>query len=237
MQLSSGHHLRYLTPAIDWQYENSLLYDPANEDYSRGINRLTSSITFGDNVRSAYRNMRPRWGYTLRVNHTFNPTNSYFAHSIALFGQALTPAIGRNHSLRLRAAFQANQKGKMFTFSQRDLYPRGADYTLEVSPSRYVATAVDYQLPLCYPDFGIPSVIFFKRIALNVGFNYATMRTFDSEMKRYNWHNVNSFGGDLILDFNLIRTPAPATFTLNLSLYKPSNRKGVHFSAGVGLPI
>ena len=237
MQLSSGHHLRYLTPAIDWQYENSLLYNPASEDYRRGINRLTSSITFGDNVRSAYRNMRPRWGYTLRVNHSFSPTNSDFAHSVALFGQALTPAIARNHSLRLRAAFQVNQRGKMFTFTQRDLYPRGAKYTLTTSPSRYVATAIDYQLPLCYPDFGIPAVIFIKRIALDVGFNYAAMRTFDSELKRHNWQSVNSFGGDLILDFNLMRTPDASTFTLNLSLYKPSNSKGVHFSAGVGLPI
>ncbi len=237
MQLSSGHHLRYLTPLVDWQYFNGLTYSERSKSYRQGVNRLTSQITFGDNVRSAYRNMRPRWGYAVRLTHSFNPTNSDFAHSFSIFGQALTPAIARNHSLRLRAAFQTTEQGKSYSFYQRELYPRGAEYKLTSNPSRYVAAAIDYQLPLCYPDFGIPSVIFFKRIALNVGFNYATMRTFDSQMQKYNWQSVNSFGGDLIIDFNLMRSPAASTFTINLSLYKPSNRKGVHFSAGVGLPI
>ena len=237
MQLSSGHHMHYLTPVVDWEYYNGLLYDFASKDYRQGINRLTTQITLGDNVRSAYRNMRPRWGYALRLTHSFNPTNRDFAHTLALFGQALTPGVARNHSLRLRAAFQTIEKGKHYSFHQRDLYPRGAEYTLTSSPSRYVATAIDYQLPLCYPDFGIPAVIFFKRIALNVGFNYATMRTFDDKTQKHNWQSVNSFGGDLIIDFNVMRTPAASTFTINLSLYKPSNRKGVHFSAGVGLPI
>ena len=237
MQLSSGHHMHYLTPVVDWEYYNGLLYDFASKDYRQGINRLTTQITLGDNVRSAYRNMRPRWGYALRLTHSFNPTNRDFAHTLALFGQALTPGVARNHSLRLRAAFQTIEKGKHYSFHQRDLYPRGAEYTLTSSPSRYVATAIDYQLPLCYPDFGIPGAIFFKRIALNVGFNYATMRTFDDKTQKHNWQSVNSFGGDLIIDFNVMRTPAASTFTINLSLYKPSNRKGVHFSAGVGLPI
>ena len=237
MQLSSGHHMHYLTPVVDWEYYNGLLYDFASKDYHQGINRLTTQITLGDNVRSAYRNMRPRWGYALRLTHSFNPTNRDFAHTLALFGQALTPGVARNHSLRLRGAFQTIEKGKHYSFHQRDLYPRGAEYTLTSSPSRYVATAIDYQLPLCYPDFGIPGAIFFKRIALNVGFNYATMRTFDDKTQKHNWQSVNSFGGDLIIDFNVMRTPAASTFTINLSLYKPSNRKGVHFSVGVGLPI
>lgn len=237
MQLTSGHHMHYLTPLVDWEYYNGLLYDHVSKDYRQGINRLTTQVTIGDNVRSAYRNMRPRWGYALRLTHSFNPTNSDFAHTFSVFGQALTPGVARNHSLRMRAAFQTVEKGKHYSFHQRDLYPRGAEYNLTSSPSRYVATAIDYQLPLCYPDFGIPAVIFFKRIALNVGFNYATMRTFDEELKCHNWQSVNSFGGDLIIDFNVMRTPAASTFTINLSLYKPSNRKGVHFSAGVGLPI
>ncbi len=236
MQLSSGHHLRYLTPMVDWQYFNGLLYSDRTKNYHQGVNRLTSSITFGDNVRSAYRNMRPRWGYALRLTHSFSPTNNDFAHSFSIFGQVLTPAIARNHSLRLRAVYQTIEQGKSYSFYQRDLYPRGAEYQLTSSPSRYVATAIDYQLPLCYPDFGIPGAIFFKRIALNAGFNYATMRIYDSEIQKHKWQNVNSFGGDLIIDFNVMRTPAASTFTINLSLYKPSNRKGVHFSAGVGLP-
>ena len=237
MQLSSGYHLRYLTPLVEWQYFNGLIYDPTQMDYRQGINRLTSSITFGDNVRSATRDLLPRWGYALRLSHSFSPTDRNFAHSLTIFGQGITPAIGRHHSLRLRAVFQTNEKGKTYSFYQRELYPRGAVYEPTSSPSHYIASAIDYQLPLCYPEGGIPAVIYIKRISLNLGFHYATMRTFDSKQSSYKWQEVNSFGGDLILDINLLRMPAAATSTLKLSLYKPSNRKGVHFSAGVGFPI
>lgn len=237
MQLSSGHHLRYLTPAIEWQHDNSLLYDPDKEDYRQGVNRLTSSVTFGDNLRSAHRDLRPRWGYAVRATHTFNPTDRNFAHSLSLFGQVLTPAIGRHHSLRLRASFQANEPNKIYSYYQRELYPRGAHYELSSRPTHYVATAIDYQLPLWYPEGGIPSVIYFKRVSLNVGFQYATMRSREADSQSYNWQSINSFGGELIFDINLLRMPAAATSTLTLSLYKPSNRRGVHFTAGVGLPL
>ena len=90
---------------------------------------------------------------------------------------------------------------------------------------------------MCYPDGGIPAVLYFKRIALNVGFHYATMRTFDAKAQQYNWQSVNSFGTELMFDINLLRMPSAATSTLTLSLFKPSNRKGVHFSASIGLPI
>lgn len=237
MQLSSGHHLRSLTPAVEWQYYNGLLYNDQSDDYRLGINRLTSSITFADNVRSAYRDLWPRWAYALRLTHSCNPLDSDFAHSFSIYGQVITPAIARHHSLRLRSVFQTNQQGRTYSFFQRELYPRGAEYNLNSRPSRYVAAAIDYRLPLCYPDGGIPAVIYFKRIALNVGFHYASMRTFDAETKHYKWQNVNSFGADLIFDINLLRMPSAATSTLTLSLYRPSNRKGVHFSAGVGFPI
>ncbi|MBQ9147748.1 MAG: hypothetical protein IJX68_08555 [Rikenellaceae bacterium] len=237
MQLSSGHHLRYLTPLIEWQYYNGLLYNDQTKDYRLGVNRLTSSITFGDNVRSAYRDLLPRWGYAVRLTHSFNPTDRDFAQTFSIFGQAITPAIARHHSLRLRAVFQTAEQGKSYSFSQRELYPRGAKYELASSPSRYVASAIDYRLPLCYPDGGIPAVLYFKRIALNVGFHYAAMRTFDAKAQQYNWQSVNSFGAELMFDINLLRMPSAATSTLTLSLFKPSNRKGVHFSASIGLPI
>lgn len=237
MQLSSGHHLRYLTPLVEWQYFNGLTYDQERGRYNQGVNRLTSSITFGDNVRSATRDLLPRWGYALRLSHSFSPTDRNFAHSLTIFGQGITPAIGRHHSLRLRAVFQTNERGKTYSFYQRELYPRGAAYEPLSRPTHYIAGAADYQMPLCYPEGGIPAVIYIKRISLNLGFHYAAMHTFNGKSDSYTWQKVNSFGGDLIFDINLLRMPAAATSTLKLSLYKPSNRKGVHFSAGVGFPI
>ena len=67
----------------------------------------------------------------------------------------------------------------------------------------YLAGSVDYQFPLCYPEGGISGVIYFKRIRLNVGADYARFQEFGSRGKT--WRDIYSYGGDLLLDLNILR--------------------------------
>lgn len=237
MQIAGGYHLRYLIPKIEWQHYNGKLYDVGSGKYYQGVNKMTSSIYFGDNVRTSFRNLLPRWGYAFKLTHTFNPTDSDFGQMLSLYGQVLTPGLMANHSLMVRALYQFIEEDKPYAYYKKELYPKGAYYDFEARPTRYAAGSVDYQFPLCYPEGGIPAVVYVKRIRLNLGFNYAYFRQFDKTARRYGWRSLNSYGVDAIFDMNLLRMPEAATVTLKLSLYKPSNRSGVHFSAGVGLPL
>ena len=129
------------------------------------------------------------------------------------------------------------------------LVPRGFT-SADIVSNDYFAAAVDYQFPLCYPEGGIGSVLYFKRIRLNVGGDYAQFLT--TEPWRYRAappegegqiypgaatrRRIWSVGGDLIFDVNLFRMPASATSTVKLSCYRPSTG-GVWITAALGLPF
>ena len=99
--------------------------------------------------------------------------------------------------------------------------------------------SLNYQLPVCYPDGGWQGIVYFKRIRLNAGFDLARFQApiFYQEGKvGHEWHNLHAYGGDIILDVNLLNQPASATTALKLSFYQPSEGS-FYFSAGVELPF
>ena len=113
------------------------------------------------------------------------------------------------------------------------LLPRGFSSS-DISSNNYLAGSVDYQFPLCYHEGGISGVIYFKRIRLNVGADYARFQEFGSRGKT--WRDIYSYGGDLLLDLNILRMSAAATATVKLSLYKPSEGS-CWFGFGLELPF
>ncbi|MFQ8596861.1 MAG: hypothetical protein ACLSAM_14370 [Alistipes onderdonkii] len=100
--------------------------------------------------------------------------------------------------------------------------------------NNYTAVSLDYQLPVWYPEGGIGSVLYFKRIRLNAGGDYAQFRR--PAGKGMDWRRIWSVGGDIVFDINAFRQPASATSTFKLSVYHPSTG-GVWWAAAVGLPF
>jgi hypothetical protein len=92
-----------------------------------------------------------------------------------------------------------------------------------------VATSLNYSLPICYPDWGLGPIIYFKRLRVNLGFDYASFThkkmyvnqdyTLSSRLER---HHIISYGGDISLDFNLFQMPAAGTTSITLSIYQPT---------------
>lgn len=78
-------------------------------------------------------------------------------------------------------------------------------------------------------------MIYFKRIRLNVGADYARFQEFGSRGKT--WRDIYSYGGDLLLDLNILRMSAAATATVKLSLYKPSEELLVRLRPGAAVLI
>ncbi|MBQ1221802.1 MAG: hypothetical protein IIX78_04605, partial [Alistipes sp.] len=79
-------------------------------------------------------------------------------------------------------------------------------------------------------EWGIPSVLFIKRIRLGVGFDGARFRY------GFNNYNLWSAGGELAFDFNVLRMPDSATSTVTLSLFRTS-AKEMWYSLSLGLPF
>ncbi len=230
--LSSGATTRLLTPTLQWDHSNTRIYDPDGVHYTNGIDRLTTGIRYSAAWRTAHRDFAPRWGYGARISHTTEPFNDDFGKLWSFSGHAYLPGFGPHHSLRLRGALQ-EQRSKRYVFRLKELFPRGADYNA-VSPGNYRAASVDYALPLAYPDTGINSLLYVRRVRLAAGFDYAWFKSMEPTAQ---WQSVWSYGADLTLDIAPLRLPQNTGSTLTFSVRKPSDRNGLWIGTGVSLPI
>lgn len=248
-----GAWLRRLTLSAAWNWSNGLVADLdrivwegsriANLDdigYEKGLHKLSAGIGFSGQVRLAYRDFLPRWGYQLQTAYAFDPRDRGFADLWTLYGHLYLPGVAPHHSLRLAAARQQSFGGCRFpggwrplTFKSALLVPRGFT-TDEIQTDGYAALSADYRMPLCYPEWGIPSVLFIKRIRLGAGFDLASFRRPAANGNER--CTIRSYGIEAAFDFNVLRMPDSATSSLTLSVFRPS-KGGTWVSASLGLPF
>ncbi len=183
----------------------------------------------GATLRLAHRDFLPRWGYTVRLMNTSDPTRGWVGNLWSASAGAYLPGVWAHHSIRLRAAAQYSDKS---VFRQKELFPRGARY--DINPERYMALAVDYQLPLWYPDTGINSLLYFRRVRANLALDYARYRSGGGHGA---WRNLWSYGLDITLDIVPIRLPASTSTAVTFTIHKPSDRSAPVFGVGFTMPI
>lgn len=259
-----GYHTRQLTVSTSWNYSNGMV---ANVDkliiengkvtnlstigYSKGVHLLNFGVSFQDVVRMSHRDFLPPWGVALSANYAQNPAEECFGHLVVAYGKLYLPGFAKHHSLSLAASYQTSIGGFQSDFLLSDmalkstrLLPRGFS-SYDISNNNYVATSLNYQLPIWYPDGGWEGVIFFKRLRLNIGGDYASFRRSivdtSGKVLRRRAH-IGSYGFDLGVDFNIIRMPSSATISANFSLYRkvsydPRANGKLYFSFGLGLPF
>ena len=235
MTLASGYHIRTLTPFAQFYYLNALLYKQQSTSYEKGVTRGVAGLSFIDNVRMGTRDFLPRWGYAVKFTTVGAPFRSDFGTIYSLYGRVYTPGVARHHSLTLRGNVQY-QPVDRYNFYYKELYPRGADY--DVVATRYAAFSADYQLPLCYPDGGINSIVYFNRIRLNLYYDFARFIGISSGSATHSGRATTlwSYGGIVTFDMRLVRMPKNDT-SLGVYVYKPSDRNGVVTGVNLSLPL
>lgn len=258
LMFQRGYHTRYLIASAGWDYSNGLVANTgkfkiddsgisniATIGYQKGIHLTQFALAFQDFVKLSHRDFAPRWGYSAAVNYAMNPANEGFSDLVSLYGKFYTPGLFAHNSLSVAMAYQTSLGGfkskdalSALRFKATRLLPRGFDST-QIENHNYMATSINYQLPVWYPDGGWQGIFYVKRLRLNAGFDYAQFERglFHQDGKLHNhWKRINSWGGDIIFDCNFLSQPASATTALKFSLYRPSEG-GVFFSVGMELPF
>ncbi len=280
-----GYRTRYVGFSSAWNYSNGLVAKVKGLDidggqitnlatigYKEGLHLLQFGVGYQNLAQMSHRDFQPRFGHLLSINYALNPSDSNFGNLLSVYGKLYLPGILPHNSLTLElnyqdtyGGFQSDLLASNMTFSSTRLRPHGF-HPVEIFNRRYVATAINYSLPLWCPEGGIGSILYFKRIRLNLGFEFASFRRpvfllgldnpvdlskpsfmtpippFEEVLRPNPVHtssrreNIYAYGGTLSLDVNLFRMPASATSALNISIYKPKG-KGVVWSVGVGLPL
>ncbi|MDR0509696.1 MAG: DUF2268 domain-containing protein [Rikenellaceae bacterium] len=226
--LSSGYHSRTFTPLVELGYSNSLYPNVALNGYYEGRVTLGASLQYTDNTRMAYRDFLPRLGYTVNASLLASPVNRDFGEVVSLFGRLYLPGVALHHSLRLRG-YGFHQFTRRFVAAVNP-YLKPHNTRVGLPYEQYVALGADYQLPLCYPDGGWRSVIYVKRLRLNLGGCYSEYR-----LANLSAGSDHSFGGDLYVDFVPLRLPPNVNLTLGLSAYRTA--AGMYYGYSLSIPF
>ncbi len=251
MTVSSGSWYSTLTPAAEYYYTNGLIFKQINSlhgELTRGVERLSLSLRYSGQTRSALSEFQPRWGVAARIGYVVNPTNSDFQKLWTASLGGWLPGVVRPHSLRLRAGWQqaAGNPDAPFMFRMKEIFPRGAGY--DFSARQWLSGSIDYQLPVWYPEGGITGIVYFKRVRLNLFADYARWQDFGSTSGAADspkgvtvhppaWHRLYSYGADIILDISPLRLPGTNNFSAIFTIAKPSDRSGVFFNVGFEMPL
>ena len=266
LYFQAGYHTRYVQVSAGYNYSNGMVAkvdklslnlkdgvvsNLAKIGYKEGVHLLQFGCGYQDQVRLAHKDFLPRWGQVISLNYALNPADDNFSHLISTYGKFYFPGVVSHHSLSIAVAYQTSLKGfnhenalSNLAFHSGRLVPRGF-YASEIENNNYVATSLNYALPIWYPDGGFGPVIHFKRLRLNLGFDYASfgdktmcINTATGEVlsKTISRH-LFSYGGDISVDFNLFRMPDAATTSFTLSIYQPHGKKRPFVTVGFGLPL
>ncbi|OIO99480.1 MAG: hypothetical protein AUJ97_08795 [Bacteroidetes bacterium CG2_30_32_10] len=214
--ISKGLFYRLIEPKIN--ISNTFIQHnkstPANY-ISGAIHIMEYSIFFYNQIKSAEKDMRPRWGQTVELKYYNTPFKGLNLGEIyAISSNFNLPGIIKHHSLKLSIGFQNKNYGT-YTYSDIIAFPRGLT---SIKNQKMKTLFVNYKLPLAYPDFSIPNIIYIKRIKANLFYDYAVFIN-NSKSNTY-----KSIGTEVTMDFHLFRFIAPIDAGLRF-IYAPDKKQ------------
>ena len=124
------------------------------------------------------------------------------------------PGLVRHHGIWIYGGYQMHHDKDLFSYSFSNLiaYPRWYTSTYD---DDLLSLSVNYKLPLWYPDVSFGSVIYLKRLKINLYYDWANGKN-PGYINEY-----QSMGGELTADFHLLRFVAPLEMGVR-SIYYPS---------------
>ena len=227
IRLYSGNMSRQLTPSVSLTHYNTAIYRIEEQKFDAGYQKAEIGLSYAQNVQMAYRDLAPRWGFGLQAMLGTAPFNSDFGSLWSFYGNAYLPGVMANHSLRLRGAYQVQEK-QVYHFGSNILFPRGVDYNF--APDKLGSVLADYRFPVAYPDGGFDEFLYFKRISANLFGGYARYKT----VLNTGWREAHSYGAEMSIDFSPLRMVGTG-FTFRAALYKASDKSGLSSSFGLSV--
>ena len=160
-------------------------------------------MNFSRIKRKAFKDINTPFGQSINISfrHILLSEN-WNGYKFSAVGNFYFPSFIKHHSIKIHTAFEKQleldiNSTNIYSFSHSVAMPRGYDnyYLLD----EIYKASIDYQLPLFYPDFGINPLIYFKRVRLNIFYDYVLAGQNES------LYDAQSTGAQLLLDFHVLR--------------------------------
>jgi len=189
-------------------YSNSYLYRESIDAYRSGLITNEFGFTFYSLRRMAHRDLQPKSGLIINTGLLTTPWD-YGNLPNLWYSQAkiYLPGLHRNHGFGITLLAQ-KQNIKYIYLNNKVNFP--AFYTSRPS-TRFTGMYFNYIMPIAYPDLPISSLVYVKRISLNLFADFAknSYKTYQQYELVTLTDNLQSIGFDAIVDFHLFRTWYP----------------------------
>lgn len=209
-----GHVVRGLQPSVTYYYTNDR-YQQYKSGKSGDFQYVLSELLYYNYRRMALRDIYPRLGYQVRLQHLFSPFNTEnYGNQYAARLTSYLPGLRMNDGLMLRLAYQyQNTDGKALFFPKRLLEkPRGYDYMYQTR--QMFSAKTDYAFSLFCPDVSIGNLAYIKRFRSNLFYDFTANQVYKSQKR---WDTYHAAGADLIADCNLFRLNFPVSAGIRLT--------------------
>ncbi|MDD4513977.1 hypothetical protein [Massilibacteroides sp.] len=204
--LTRNYMIRGFQPSVTYFYTNDKYQQYKSGRYGN-FQYLLSELRYYNYRAMASRDIYPRLGYQIRLQHLFSPFNTEnYGHMYAARLTAYLPGVRINDGLMLRFGYQyQDMDGKALFFPKRLLEePRGYDYIYQTR--QMFSAKADYAFSIFCPDFSIGNLAYLKRFRSNLFYDF-TANQINKDQKK--WNTYNAVGADFILDCNLFRLNFP----------------------------
>lgn len=220
LNYSSGRFTRYFHPSVSHQYSNRYIYKESAGMFDYGQVFITTRFYFSNTARYSYRDIFPPLAQVFDLFRTSSPFDRELYGPVSSFRSAFFfPGFIKNHGIRIKVEAEM-QKPRMFIHHNRISFPRGynnrsfiigkSEAPGKIISEQLTSVSFDYTFPVAYPDIGLGSFLYIKRLRAAVFHDFAK-----GLRNRYITHNrfepgpksFSSSGGELLADFNLFRIP------------------------------
>lgn len=201
LRFNDGTNFRTLTPRFGVTHYNAKLYDVGSDNYSIGYQQWSASVAWSNLRASSKNSIMSRLGYSVMVGAS-GAFRDDFAIQWTLYAKGYLPGFMLNHSWSLAASYQ-EQDGGSYKFSGKTLGVRGV--VNNYAAKQYMAGTFDYKFPLCYPDGGIPAVLYLNRITMGLFADYSFGKYYTTPPVLSNL-SYCSAGFDIGIDYTLVRS-------------------------------
>lgn len=227
---SRGKYNRFVTPSFGTSIIGITHTASTPSHFTSGlITTLDYQFSAAQYLRSSPKDMYPRFGQSLDLifrNTPFkgNPMGDIFAAQAGLY----FPGIFKHQGIWAYGAYQAYHPdySTIYTYASIINFPRGYEGILD---EQLESIALNYKLPLVYPDLSLGSVAYFKQFKLNLFFDWAQGWT----GKRMNIYQ--STGAELTTDMHLLRILAPLDLGVRAVFFPFTSTWGWEFLYSINL--
>lgn len=152
-------------------------------------------VSFVHQSQQARQQIYPRFAEVLSLSYN-SAVTSFEANQFLASGFLYLPGLDYTHSILLSGAFQQRDSLRNARFSNGFPFSRG--YSAE-NLYRMWKVSANYQLPLCYPDWGFGDIVYFLRLRATLFYDYTHAQDFYTNGGIYNGR-FRSFGSEVYFD-------------------------------------